>query len=188
MKPIYALPLLALGASSQRYKSPLLNAARRAVTYPYGQVNFTKTCSADLTNFEFPHLIVPIDSQNPDTVRGTSFNATVSPTISSVFNFDIPNSASGLTCTLWFLFPDRDSIFSGDGIVRFSRLAEPATMGTTYNNVPPVQEQLSDVLLSPGRNYNMTSFECPANQKIAFRMDSGGSTVLNYFQDSRDPP
>ncbi|PGH31821.1 hypothetical protein GX50_05425 [[Emmonsia] crescens] len=181
MKPIYALFLLALGTNSQKYNP----AARRNI----GQQNVTKSCPGDLTGgFEFPHLIIPIDSEAPDVARGTSYNGTITPTVSSVFNFDIPSASQGLTCNLWFLFPERNYLFSGDGMVKFSRLVAPATLATSYANVPATQEQLQAAALIPGQKYNMTSFECPAGQAIAFRMDSAGSTELNYFQDFSNPP
>ncbi|OJD17464.1 hypothetical protein AJ78_02437 [Emergomyces pasteurianus Ep9510] len=191
MKPIYVLFLLALGANSQTYKSPLVNrAAPRNVAHSLGGLqNDTKSCPGELTkNFEFPHLIIPIDSEAPDVARGTSYNGTIMPTVSSIFNFDIPYASLGLTCNLWFLFPERIYLFRGDGMVSFSRLVAPAMLTTSYASAPAVQEQLQSAALIPGQKYNVASFECPAGQAIAFRMDSAGSTELNYFQDFNNPP
>ncbi|EER45506.1 conserved hypothetical protein [Histoplasma capsulatum var. duboisii H88] len=172
MKPIFALFLLILSVA--------------------GQVNNTKSCPSELTKgFEFPHLIIPIDSEAPDVARGTSYNGKITPTVSSIFNFDIPSAINinqTLTCSLWFLFPERNYRFSGDGLVKFSRLEAPATLVTSYANAPAVQEELQIATLVPGRKYNVTSFECPAGQAIAFRLDNAGSTELDYFQDYNEPP
>ncbi|TVY55358.1 hypothetical protein LCER1_G003391, partial [Lachnellula cervina] len=46
------------------------------------------TCPANLSGaFQFPHLIVPVSSSSPTTAQGTSLNATITSTISSIFNF-----------------------------------------------------------------------------------------------------
>ncbi|OAX80997.1 hypothetical protein ACJ72_04661 [Emergomyces africanus] len=193
MKLIYAIAisLLAFGAKSQKYKPHLANpAAPRNVAHSLGPLqNNSKSCPGELIkDFEFPHLIIPIDSEAPAVARGTSYNGTITPTVSSIFNFDIPYASQGLTCDLWFLFPERKYLFSGDGMVKFSRLAAPAMLTTSYANSPVVQEELQSTTLIPGQKYNVTSFECPAGQAIAFRMDSAGSTELNYFQDFNNPP
>ncbi|EEQ91341.2 GPI anchored cell wall protein [Blastomyces dermatitidis ER-3] len=167
MKPIYALSLLILSATGQNYKS----------------------CSSYLNgSFEFPHLIIPVDSAAPTYAPGTSFFGQVTSTISSIFNFDFSPSSQGRTCSLWFLFPKLDNYsFSGDGRVGFSRLAAPAALYTIYANSPPIQEQLPYVTLVPRSQYLLTSFECPAGQAIAFRMDNWGTTYLKYFQDYNPP-
>ncbi|EEH47039.1 hypothetical protein PABG_11168 [Paracoccidioides brasiliensis Pb03] len=188
MRPIYALFLLALGVNGQRYKSSFVNTARRDDPAPM-QGEPPKTCPGELTQgFEFPHLIIPIDSTAPDKALGTSYNGTATPTISSIFNFDIPSSSKGMSCSLWFLFPQRNFLFKGDGAVKFSRLAKAATTNTSFANAPALKDQLLERKLSPGGNSNVTNFECPAAEKIAFRMDSVGSTELSYFQDSSSPP
>ncbi|PGH10261.1 hypothetical protein GX51_00018 [Blastomyces parvus] len=167
MKPILALALLILSAA--------------------GQDN--KTCPADLAGrFEFPHLIIPVDSQTPETAAGTSFFGTVTSNVSSIFNFDVPANAANLTCSLWFLLPQTDNYqFAGDGAVKFSQLASPANLGTTYANAPPVQAELQTVKLAVGDQFLVATLPCPAGQSATFRMDNAGSTELNYFQDYNPP-
>lgn len=41
---------------------------------------------------QFPHLIIPVDSSMPNEAPSTSYFGEVTPTISSIFNFDIPSS------------------------------------------------------------------------------------------------
>ncbi|KAJ5273166.1 hypothetical protein N7478_008291 [Penicillium angulare] len=154
------------------------------------------TCGTTLTsgNFEFPHLIIPIDSSSPGTASGTSFNGKVTSTISSIFNFDIPQSDSGKTCSLVFLFPEKADLetssytFSGDGKVDVSELSGPASSSTTFNNAPSVSKDLGDITLSPGNSYVVSTFSCPAGKAIAFEMKDAGSTSLDFFQDYNPSP
>ncbi|KAJ5621356.1 hypothetical protein N7528_006139 [Penicillium herquei] len=154
------------------------------------------SCGTTLTSgsFEFPHLIIPIDSNSPNTASGTSFNGEVTSTISSIFNFDIPASDSGKTCSLVFLFPEKADLqtssytFSGDGKVNFSELSKAASSSTTYNNAPSVSNNLGDVTISPGNSYVISTFSCPAGQAIAFEMKNAGTTNLDYFQDYNPSP
>jgi hypothetical protein len=156
----------------------------------------SNNCQTTLTsgNFEFPHLIVPIDSKSPDTAFGTQFNGTVTSTISSIFNFDIPQSDSGKSCSLVFLFPELKDLvtssfsFSGDGQIDFAKLSKPADTKTTFNNAPSVSQDLGDITVSPGHSFVVSTFSCPAGQAIAFEMKNAGSTNLNFFQDFNPSP
>lgn len=145
-------------------------------------------------NFEFPHLIVPVNSDSPDTAYGTQFNGTVTSTMSSIFNFDIPQSDSGKSCSLVFLFPKKEDLetssysFSGDGKIDVAKLKEVASSKTTFNNAPSVAEDLGDITISPGGSYVISTFSCPAGQAVAFEMKNAGSTDLNYFQDYNPAP
>lgn len=153
-------------------------------------------CPTSLTSgsYEYPHLIVPINSASPDTAAGTSYNGEVSSTISSIFNFDIPASDSGKTCTLVFLFPEQKDLetssftISGDGKVDFAQLSSTATASTTYNNAPSVMHDFGDFTLAPGNSYVISSFACPAGQAVAYEIKEAGSTNFTYFQDYNPSP
>lgn len=154
------------------------------------------TCPTTLSsgNFEFPHLIIPISSKAPNKAFGTSFNGKVTPVVSSIFNFDIPQSDAGKTCSLVFLFPKKADLqtssftFSGDGMIDFAKLVKPATSSTTFNNAPAVAHDLGDITVSPGHSYVVSTFSCPAGKKIAFEMKNAGTTHLNFFQDFNPSP
>lgn len=155
-----------------------------------------KTCPTTLTSgsFEFPHLIVPISSAAPNKAFGTSFNGEVTPTISSIFNFDIPQTDAGKTCSLVFLFPNKADLktssftFSGDGKIDFEQLVSPATTSTTFNNAPAVAKNLGELTVSPGHSFVVSTFACPAGKKIAFEMKNAGTTHLEFFQDFNPAP
>lgn len=153
-------------------------------------------CGTTLTsgNFEFPHLIIPVDSSSPDEAAGTKFNGKVTSSVSSIFNFDIPQSDSGKTCSLVFLFPKQADLqtssftFSGDGKIDFAKLSSPATSSTTFNNAPSVSKDLGTITVAPGNTYVVSTFSCPAGQRVAFEMRNAGSTSLEFFEDFNPAP
>ncbi|KAL4986153.1 ubiquitin 3 binding protein But2 C-terminal domain-containing protein [Aspergillus falconensis] len=153
------------------------------------------SCPTDLSgNYEFPHLIIPIDSSSPDEAYGTQFNGTVTPTVSTIFNFDIPAADAGKTCSLVFLFPRQEDLetsafdFSGDGTIQFSAVETPATQSTTYNNAPQISQNFGQFIVSPGNSYTVSSFECPAGQTVGYEMSTAGSTNLEFFEDYNPSP
>ncbi|KAL4974835.1 ubiquitin 3 binding protein But2 C-terminal domain-containing protein, partial [Aspergillus desertorum] len=153
------------------------------------------SCPTDLSgNYEFPHLIIPIDSSSPDEAYGTQFNGTVTPTVSTIFNFDIPATDAGKTCSLVFLFPRQEDLetsafsFSGDGTIQFSAVETPATQSSTYNNAPQISQSLGQFTVSPGNSYIVSSFECPAGETVGYEMSTAGSTNLDFFEDYNPSP
>lgn len=145
-------------------------------------------------NFEFPHLIIPIDSSHPNKAPGTSYDGEVTSTISSIFNFDIPASDAGKTCSLVFLFPHKKDLqtssftFSGDGKIDFEQLVSPATLSTTYNNAPAVAKNLGTITVAPGNSYVVSTFACPAGNTVAYEMKNAGTTSLEWFEDYNPSP
>jgi hypothetical protein len=145
-------------------------------------------------SFEFPHLIVPVDSSSPDKAGGTKFNGVVSSTVSTIFNFDIPKSDEGKQCSLVFLFPEQADLqtssftFKGDGKIDVAELDKAATTSTTFNNAPAVSKDLGDITVSPGHSYVVSTFSCPAGQTVAFEMKNAGSTDLEFFEDFNPSP
>lgn len=167
-----------------------------AVTTTVTVTNTVTTCPASPTcpmempaDFQYPHLIIPIDSSNPTTAAGTSYFGQVSSTISTIFNFDIPQSYSGKTCELWFSFPTQSQLttssftFSGAGTVDFKSLSSVATQSTSYSNAPGVASDLGQVTLAPGNAYKVASFSCPAGTAVSYEMSAVGNTAFKYFQD-----
>ncbi|KAJ5171709.1 hypothetical protein N7492_004302 [Penicillium capsulatum] len=145
-------------------------------------------------NYEYPHLIVPVNSTSPDTAFGSGYFGTVSPSISSIFNFDIPSSDAGKTCSLVFLFPKKSDLetssyeFSGNGKIDISKLSKAATDKTTRNNMPSVSQDLGQITISPGNSYLVSTFSCPAGEAVAYEMKDAGDTNLHFFQDYNPSP
>ena len=155
----------------------------------------SSSCPAKLVpgKFEFPHLIVPVDSAQPNKAGGTSYNGTISFTVSSIFNFDIPASDAGKTCSLIFLLPTQSKLvtsaysLSGTGGIDVAQLTAPATQSTSYNTVPAVKSDLGTTSIEPGSSYVIATQACAAGQRVAFEVSATGSLALNYFQDSNEP-
>ena len=153
-----------------------------------------QSCPADLSGeYQYPHLIVPVSQQSPDKAYGTSYNGTLSPDISSIFNFDIPKSYTG-TCSLVFLFPEQSQLetssfsFSGDGVVDFKQLDTIASIKTTYSSVGGVKTDFGDKTVHPGSSTVVSTFSCPAGETVSYELSSVSGTSLNYFQDWNPSP
>ncbi|KGO50720.1 hypothetical protein PEX2_063580 [Penicillium expansum] len=192
-----AVPSSSESSSSQQTpSSPASSPASSASATPSATESSSSSCPTTLTtgSYEFPHLIVPVDSSSPDTAAGTSYNGTVSSTISSAFNFDIPSSDSGKTCSLVFLFPELQDLetssysFSGDGKIDFAKLSSAVDKSTTFNNLPSVAQDLGEITVSPGNSYVISTFSCPAGETVAYEMKNSGSTDLNFFEDYNPSP
>jgi len=152
-------------------------------------------CPTNLNGaYEFPHLIIPIDSSNPSSAPGTSYFGEVSSTISSIFNFDIPAADTGKTCSLVFLFPTQAELvtssftFSGNGGIDFSLLSGVATGATDYANAPGVKTDYGVTTVAPGNSYSIATFSCPGGTAISFEAKASGDTALRYFQDYNPSP
>ncbi|KAJ5834805.1 hypothetical protein N7447_000831 [Penicillium robsamsonii] len=152
-------------------------------------------CPTDLSgNYEIPHLIIPVDSSSPSTTAGTGFNGTVSSTMSTLFNFDIPNADAGKTCSLIFLFPKLEDLetssysFSGDGKIDFAKLSSIADSSTNFGNMPSVSQDLGTITVSPGNSYLVSTFSCPAGQAVTYEIKNAGSTDFNFFEDWNPSP
>lgn len=152
-------------------------------------------CSTELSgDYELPHLIKHVDLTQPTTSFPTSYNGTVSPRVSSIFNFDIPVTNAGKTCSLIFLFPDQSQLqtsaytFSGTGDIDFVMLSSPANAGTTFATVPAVETSYGITAVAPGNSYNVATFPCPPGKSIGFELKSRHETCLDYFQDYNPSP
>lgn len=166
-------------------KTSVLPAASASGASPSG-------CPASLSGVhEFPHLIVPVNKDSPTTAGGNSYNGTFSTTVSSIFNFDIPESDSGKTCSLVFLLPTQDKLvtsaftLSGSGGLDVAQLESPATGQTSYSTKPAVKSDLGGpTSVLPGNEYVIASGSCAAGQTISYEVSATGNLALNYFQDS----
>ena len=153
-------------------------------------------CPSSLSGeFQYPHLIVSVDKSAPDTAQGNGYDAHFTPKISSIFNFDIPPSYKGLTCSLIFFLPTREWLqtsnytLSGSGGVNVAQLQNPATAETAYNSVSAVTAEIGSVPeIQPGSSYQIASSECAAGTRVGYEVDATGDLDLEYFQDYNPAP
>ncbi|KAI7722101.1 hypothetical protein KC353_g792 [Hortaea werneckii] len=155
----------------------------------------SSACPTNLKgNYQYPHLIVPISSEHPDQSYGTSYNGQVNGTTSSVYNFDIPQSYEGQTCSLVFLFPKKsdletsDFTFNGEGSISVDHLSSAAKQSTTYNSCPKSEEHAGDVSPMPGNSYVVSTGDCAAGTTQSYELSANGGLSLEYFQDYNPSP
>ncbi|KAH7398809.1 ubiquitin 3 binding protein But2 C-terminal domain-containing protein [Phaeosphaeria sp. MPI-PUGE-AT-0046c] len=153
------------------------------------------SCPADLNgNYQYPHLIVPVNSGSPNQAYGTSYNGKVDKSTCSIFNFDIPASYSGKQCSVVFLFPQQKDLqtssytTSGSGSCSFSQLNGAASQSTSWSNQPSKKSDLGNMSVAPGNSYVIASGACAAGQTVTYSMCSSGDYSLNYFQDYNPSP
>jgi Ubiquitin 3 binding protein But2 C-terminal domain len=93
-----------------------------------------------------------------------------------------------------FLFPTQDELetsafeFSGDGAISFSELEAPAGNQTSSSNAPAQKVDFGVTKVSPGHNFTIASFACPAGQTVGFELKNAGSTRLDFFEDFNPSP
>ena len=145
--------------------------------------------------FEYPHLIIPVTTDDADSPQGTSYNGTITTTTSSIFNFDFPPALKGQYCSLVFLLPSQTELttsaftLSGSGGLKVERLREPATEQTTYSNQPDVDAVLGGpAKVEPGSEYIINSGPCYNNDRKGYKVSSTGTLDLKYFQDYNPAP
>lgn len=158
------------------------------------QTSTGKTCPTTLSGeYQYPHLIVPVSKSNKDTAYGTSYNGKITSDISTIFNFDIPNSYTG-TCSLVFLFPEQSQLetssftFSGNGEFDFTQLSSVATQSTTYATQGGVKTDFGVKTATPGSSVVVSTFACPAGQAVSYEISSASGSSLEYFQDYNPSP
>ncbi|KAL1655281.1 hypothetical protein SLS61_002167 [Didymella pomorum] len=190
--PKSSAPVPAPSVPAPKPSAPAQSAPAPAPSVPAQSGNM---CPTDLNgNYQFPHLIVPVDSQQPNQAYGTQYNGKVNSHTCSIFNFDIPSSYSGKTCSVVFLFPEQKDLetssftVSGSGKVDFTQLQSPANQQTTYANQPGKKSDLASTSIVPGNSYAITSGACAAGQTVSYEICGEGDFSLDYFQDYNPSP
>jgi len=134
-------------------------------------------------------LIVPVCAAAPNTAYGTQYFAGVNSTCSTIFNFDIPASYAGKTCSVEFLLPNKkdlvtsDYTMSGSGAIDFQMLEGPASQKTSYSNQPKMSKDLGVFPITPGSSTVVATGPCAAGMTVSYELVAKDSTALYYFQD-----
>lgn len=152
----------------------------------------------DPNRISFPHLIIKIDEAFPDKAFGTGYNGTVTPTISSIFNFEKP--PTGLTadkkqtCELIFFFSSANLLWEeksyefnvkggGRGGLIFWRLRRSAELRTTWNTQLRESRAVRYITdAAPGNTYSLEVDRCDAFSGVGYKMAAIGNTYLDFFQ------
>jgi glucan endo-1,3-beta-D-glucosidase len=174
---------------------PSVTSATASTVVPSGKPA-ASGCPADINGaYQYPHLIVPVDASNPNKAYGTQYNGTLNSKVSTIFNFDIPASYAGKTCSTVFLFPELNQLetssysFNDKGGFTIAILNGVADESTTYANAPAVAKQIGSVdALKRGSSYTLSQDACPAGARVSFEVTATGGLDLEYFQDYNPSP
>jgi glucan endo-1,3-beta-D-glucosidase len=174
---------------------PSVTSAAASTVVPSG-APAASGCPADIKGaYQYPHLIVPVDASNPNKAYGTQYNGTINSKVSTIFNFDIPASYAGKTCSTVFLFPELDQLetssysFNDKGGFTIAVLNGVADESTTYANAPAVAKQIGSVeSLKRGSSYTLSQDACPAGARVSFEVTATGGALLEFFQDYNPSP
>ncbi|THZ79686.1 hypothetical protein D6C88_06560, partial [Aureobasidium pullulans] len=162
---------------------PVTETKVSSVQQPSATPSGTGNCPRDLPNMDSylkPRLIIPVDSNNPDTAYGTQYNAYIGNGNSTIFDFDIPQSYKGKQCELVFTFPTQSQLEtsfvseSGNGGVEFKQLKEAADEKTTFNTQPGVTKNFGEKGVSTGNAYSITTGDCAVGQTISYELTATG--------------
>lgn len=145
--------------------------------------------------FEAPNLIVPVDKADPSKVIGNGYVAQLSPTMSTVFVFDVRPENQGKTCNLAFHmppafpWPDMSPVKSRSpgGIIVSSVGQQAASADISASNVDSSSVIGSIPSLQPANQYNIASVPCAAGQRVAYQIESTGGLVMDFFQMTVPP-
>lgn len=140
---------------------------------------------------QFPHLIVPVDANKPDFAPGTSFFGTVSKSVKSYFNFDIPGHYSGKTCTVRFMFPQQWQLETSSFELRglghvYAGWTRGVSKSTTYSTAPQCENR-NAFTFRPGNSYVLGRAQCTPGV-MGFYMEGVFDTYLRWFQDYNPCP
>ena len=176
---------------------PVTETKVSSVQQPSATPSGTGNCPRDLPNMDSylkPRLIIPVDSNNPDTAYGTQYNAYIGNGNSTIFDFDIPQSYKGKQCELVFTFPTQSQLEtsfvseSGNGGVEFKQLKEAADEKTTFNTQPGVTKNFGEKGVSTGNAYSITTGDCAVGQTISYELTATGDKTIEFFQDYNPCP
>ena len=144
--------------------------------------------------FELPHLIIPIDKSSPNKIIGNGFRAQLSPTISTVFVYDVSPAYAGKTCTLVFYLPppfkyqDLAPVqIRASGGISVARLSNPVSANSNANNIGNSSPVGSVSSVQLGNQYTIASALCQAGQTLAYEVDSLSGLTMDWFQMTYPP-
>lgn len=180
---------------AQAYLDPASNESDSDTTRPGRCPGYLPSSS----NFEFPHLIIPISSRHPTTAYANTLTPFVTAgDFSAVFTFDIPEGRTGQMCTFRFFFPNETQLstssFRLDGVGTYSfslsMLGAGAVAGQTTFDDQPLQSNPHgfppEIRMRPGHAYSIGQTICVPG-RISVTMSSADSN-LTWFQDWNECP
>ncbi|KAI4834253.1 hypothetical protein E4T44_08943, partial [Aureobasidium sp. EXF-8845] len=173
-------------------QAPVTETKVSSAQQPSATPSGTGNCPRDLPGMDSylkPRLIIPVNSESPDTAYGTQYNAYVGKGNSTIFSFDVPQSYKGKQCELIFTYPTQSQLEtsfvseSGKGGIDFKQLKNAADEKTTFNNQPAVAKDFGEKGVSTGNAYSITTGDCAVGQTISYELTATGDYSSSWFQD-----
>lgn len=162
----------------------------KAPSVPATHATSGSACQTTLSGaYQTPHLIVPISSEHPEQSYGTQYNGQMNSTVSTIFNFDIPESYEGRQCSLIFLLPAKKDLttssydFNDSGSLGCTELNSAANTKTSWENAPSAKKDLGSIELQSGNSYVIATAECQAGTTQSYELSSKGGLSLSFFED-----
>ncbi|KAF2633231.1 glycoside hydrolase family 17 protein [Macroventuria anomochaeta] len=142
-------------------------------------------------------LSCPAAAKNadPSKVIGNGYVAQLSPTMSTVFVFDVRPEDQGKTCNLAFHMPPASpwpdmspvKIRSPGGIIVSSVGQQAASAEISANDVGSSNFVGWVPSIQPANQYNIASVPCAAGQRVAYQIESTGGLTMDFFQMTVPP-
>lgn len=193
--PSSSAPASSAPASGQVSSAPASMTSAAASTTASGTASGT-ACGTSLAGaYQTPHAIIPINSESSTKSYGTQYNAYIGGGNSTIFNFDIPASYAGKTCSVIFLFPEQSQLEtssfteSGTGGLDFDLLSSAAPLTVTYDSAPSVESHLDTISsVTPGHSWVIASGACAAGTTQSIEVSAVGQYELEFFEDWNPSP
>ncbi|KAK9454216.1 ubiquitin 3 binding protein But2 C-terminal domain-containing protein [Dipodascopsis uninucleata] len=158
-------------------------------------VSSTSASSCVPSTTIYPNLIIPINSESPDTAIGTGYWANLTKSGSSeqdvLLQYDVSIDYTG-TCELKFMFPDNPITFpfylEGDTTIDVYELTGQVSESDTWNSHPATGDLIGSVTLERGSDAYLTGTKCAAGSYMAYLLKCTGDCTIEYFIDYNPPP
>jgi glucan endo-1,3-beta-D-glucosidase len=128
-------------------------------------------------------------------VIGNGYTAQLSPTLSTVFVFDVRPEHQGKTCNIAFhmppAFPWPDmspvKVRSPGGITVSSVGQQAASAEISAKDVGSSKLVGWVPSIEPANQYDIASVPCAAGQRVAYQVESIGGLAMDFFQMTSPP-
>lgn len=169
--------------------------AQASTTSAHSSSSSATACQTGLSGaYQTPELIIPVNSASPDTAYGTVYSPSINSENSTIFNFNVPSSYSGKTCSVIFLWPTQSELetssytTSGSGGCSFEKMSAVATSSTTYDSMGSGSVIGSISSASAGNSYVAWTGSCAAGTTESIMMSATGGLSLTFFEDWNPSP
>jgi hypothetical protein len=168
--------------------STLLNSTMRA--FALLPILFACGSVAELEYVDFPHLIIPLKQDTPDSIYGTQTTGEVSNSVYTEVSFDVPNDVPASICRINFAIntdPAKNAprTLTGQAPYTFFVYHTEATIDKdkdTWNSHPEITNYVATITLTQGGDVTVKDgwFDCPKGNVAQFLLVPQGTRAFRY--------